>query len=195
MAELEVKNKQSQAKEGERSQSGGQIARRRESDNFPSLFDMSGGELFNMWPSMLLRRISDEMDRMMAPGSSARGSESGRGASWWPAMDISHQEGQFKVTADVPGLRPEDIKLEVTDQDLIIRGERKREQTEDKRGFYRSERSYGQFYRRIPLPDGANPDEAKASFTNGELRIDVPVAEPKRQHREIKINEGESKKK
>ena len=51
MAELEVKNKQSQAKEGERSQSAGQMARRRESENFPSLFDMSGGELFNMWPS------------------------------------------------------------------------------------------------------------------------------------------------
>ena len=90
------------------------------------------------------------------------------------------------MSADIPGLKPEDIKLEVTDQDLIIRGERKKEQTEERRGFYRSERSYGQFYRRIPLPEGANPDQAKASFTNGELRINIPVAEPKRQHREIK---------
>jgi len=193
MAELEVKSKQSQTKEGERSQSAGQIARRRESNDFPSLFDMSGGELFNMWPSMLLRRISDEMDRMMAPVSPARGSEPGRATAWRPAIDISHQEGQFSVSADIPGLKPEDIKLEVTDQDLIIRGERKKEQTEERRGFYRSERSYGQFYRRIPLPEGANPDQAKASFTNGELRINIPVAEPKRQHREIKITEGESK--
>ena len=81
MAELEVKSKQSQTREGERSQSAGQIARRRESDDFPSLFDMSGGELFNMWPSMLLRRISDEMDRMMTPVSPARGSRGCEGRS------------------------------------------------------------------------------------------------------------------
>jgi HSP20 family protein len=194
MAEMEVKNKPSKTQEQERSQSSSQLARRRDFESFPSLFDLSGGELFNVWPSMLLRRISDEMDRMMAPVSSTRGSESGRAASWWPAIEVSQQEGQLKICADIPGLKPEDIKLEVTDQDLIIRGERKKEQTDERRGFYRTERSYGQFLRRIPLPEGANPDEAKADFSNGELRINIPVSEPKRQHREIKINSGESKK-
>lgn len=191
MAEVDVKKKPSQ--EIERSQSGTGVTRWRDYPNSP-WFDFPGGELFSMRPSLLLRRISDEMDRMFASMSPQRGAEFGREGSWWPAIEVSQGGGQLSVCADIPGIKPEDVKVEIDDNDLVIRGERKQEQTERRQGHYRSERSYGEFYRRIPLPEGANPEEAKADFVNGELRVSIPVTEPERRRREIKIGSRETKK-
>jgi HSP20 family protein len=61
----------------------------------------------------------------------------------------------------------EDVRVEVTNDQLVIQGERKYEQEENKEGLYRSERRYGHFYHAIPLPDGANTEQAKAEFKNG----------------------------
>jgi HSP20 family protein len=72
----------------------------------------------------------------------------------------------------------EDIKVDLEDDSIIIRGERKSEREEDEEGYYRSERSYGSFYRRIPLPSGVDSEEANADFRNGVLEITIPA--PKR---------------
>lgn len=192
MAETMEKNKQSQGRDLERSQQASETTRSRDYDNFPSLFDLHGGELFAMRPSLFLRQLSNEMDRMLSAASPA--SAESHGGSWWPAIEVSHNEGNLNICAEIPGLKPEDVKVEVSDNDLVIRGERKQEHKDTRRGFYRSERSYGQFFRRIRLPEGANADEAKANFSSGELRITIPVAESKRRHREITIGSGESNK-
>jgi HSP20 family protein len=77
---------------------------------------------------------------------------------------------------------------------LVIQGERRQEHESKEGGRWRSERSYGQFYRAIPLPEGANTEQAKADFKNGELRITVPVERPqsKRKQIEVKAERGAS---
>jgi HSP20 family protein len=131
-----------------------------------------------------MRRFSDEMDRMF------EGGRRGELALWSPAVEVSERDGKLEIRADLPGVNEKDVKVEVTDDGLIIQGERKREHEERREGYYRSERSYGQFYRVIPLPEGANVDQARAEFRNGELRVSVPVAQQQRKSREVPISTG-----
>jgi len=130
-----------------------------------------------------MRRFSKEMDRTFGRFFTREEGES----FWSPAIEVTQGEGQLNVHADLPGLKPEDVRVEVTDDQLIIQGERKYEQEEKKKGFYRSERRYGQFYRTIPLPEGANTEQAKAHFANGVLEVGLPVPEQKSNRREIPI--------
>ena len=111
-----------------------------------------------------------------------------------PTIEASEHAGKFEVLAELPGLKQDDIKVEVTEGGLVIQGERKREHEERREGFLRSERSYGQFYRLIPLPEGANVDQARAEFRNGELRITLPVPQRQLQSREIPISAGAERK-
>ena len=69
----------------------------------------------------------------------------------------------------------DDVKVEVTDGQLTISGERKRETEERKKDFYRCEREYGRFYRSVPLPEGAKVDDVQATFDNGVLEVSVPL--------------------
>jgi HSP20 family molecular chaperone IbpA/Arc/MetJ-type ribon-helix-helix transcriptional regulator len=86
-----------------------------------------------------------------------------------PAVEVRERDGNLVVSAELPGLNKDDVKVEVTGDGLVIQGERKREQEEERGGVHRSERSYGSFYRSIPLPEGANIEQAKAQFNNGVL--------------------------
>jgi len=99
------------------------------------------------------------------------------------------------VTAELPGLKKEDVKVELTEDALIIQGERKQEHKEDHEGFHRWERSYGQFYRSIPLPEEAKTDQAKAELTDGVLKVSVPVAETKKKTtRQVPIEQSKETK-
>jgi HSP20 family protein len=75
------------------------------------------------------------------------------------------------VRADLPGLEKNDVKVDIADDVLTIQGERKQEHEEEHEGWYRSERSYGSFYRAVPLPEGTIADSAKANFKNGVLEV------------------------
>jgi HSP20 family protein len=134
-------------------------------------------------PFAVMRRFSEEMDRNFGRFF---GQEEG-GGLWAPPIEVSQEDGQLKVHAELPGLKPEDVKVEVTEDQLVIQGERKYEHEEKKKGLYRSERRYGQFYRAIPLPEGANTQQAKAQFQNGVLEISLPVPEQKSNRREIPV--------
>ena len=102
-------------------------------------------------------------------------------------MEVSQQDGNYQVRAELPGINPSDVKLELTDEALIIEGERNAETHENKGGVQLTERQYGRFYRSIPLPEGAKGEEAKARFENGVLEVTVPVQEPKETRRQIPI--------
>lgn len=97
-----------------------------------------------------------------------------------PRLDISESDDKVEVVADLPGLTEKDVELGVTDDTLTIRGEKKDERTEEKKGYYLSERSYGAFHRAVPLPPGVDADKAEARFANGVLTVTLPKADDAR---------------
>jgi HSP20 family protein len=110
-------------------------------------------------------------------------------AKWVPQIEVLHHNGQLLVRADLPGLTKEDVNVELTDDMLTISGERKEEKEEKREGFYRSERSYGNFYREIPLPEGAKTEDGAATFHNGVLEITMPVPKVETSTRKLEIKE------
>jgi HSP20 family protein len=155
-------------------------------------------------PFAFMRRFSEEMDRLfedfgfgrvrLAPEFEHGLDQLGAlaGASWAPQVEVIERDNELMIRADLPGMTKDDVKVEIADNAVVIRGERKSEREENEKGYYRSERSYGSFYRRIPLPSGVNVEEANADFRKGVLEITIPTthrAEAKRQQIEIK---GES---
>jgi HSP20 family protein len=173
---------------GERSRQGGSLSRR---GGFPSLFNLHPSELLNANPFALMRRFTDEMDRVFEGFGGLR---SGEITQWSPPVEISEKDGKLEVSVELPGVKENEVKVEVTDEGLVIQGERKREHEEKREGYYRSERIYGQFYRLVPLPENANIDQARAEFRNGELHISVPVPEQQRRRREIPVSSGGERK-
>lgn len=109
-------------------------------------------------------------------------------ALWNPQLEIFQRGGKLVVRADLPGVNKDDVHVDVEDGVLTIRGERREEREENEEGFFRSERSYGQFYRAVPLPDGVEGDKCDARYDNGVLEITMPVPkQEQRKSRRIKI--------
>ena len=82
---------------------------------------------------------------------------------------------QLVIKADLPGLRKDEVSVEIADDSVTIQGERKTEHKDEREGYFRSERSYGSFCRVIPLPEGAMTDQAKANFHDGVLEVTLPA--------------------
>lgn len=109
---------------------------------------------------------------------------------WNPEMEVETKGNEFKVMLDVPGLKKEEVTVEVGEGHLILRGERKHETEEKKEGYFKTERTYGSFYRAVPLPEGVKPEEAKAAMTDGVLTITMPMAMVTSTNRKIEIGGG-----
>ena len=114
---------------------------------------------------------------------------------WVPEIEVLRKNGEFIVRTDLPGMNKENVKVEITEKMLTISGERKDEREEKHEGFYRSERSYGAFYRQVPLPDGAKTDTAMAEFNDGvlEITMQAPKREPLIRRLDIKHGEETAK--
>ena len=95
-------------------------------------------------------------------------------AEWAPRMDVYEKDGDLVIKAELPGVKKEDIKVEIEGGDLVVRGERKAESEVREDDYYRIERTYGTFYRRLPIPFDAKSDQIKASYNDGILEIKVP---------------------
>jgi HSP20 family protein len=152
-------------------------------------------------PFSFMRRFSEEMDRLYGDLDFGLGLASGfgrefqrladlEGSMWLPQVEAFEREGKLIVRADLPGLTKNDIDVDVTDDAIKIRGERRQEKEENEEGYYRSERSYGSFYREIPLPSGVNREEANATFRNGVLEITMPA--PARQSGSRRVEIGDA---
>ena len=176
---------QSQGKEVARSSQSGGLSRR----GYDPFF-LNPREFFSANPFSLMRRMSEEMDRIFGEFGFGRGQS--EGSAWSPAIEVAERGGNYVVHAELPGLKPEDVKVELTDDALIVHGERKSEHEETRSGVRRSERRYGQFYRSIPLPEGVNAEQVRAKFENGVLEITVPVPQQQSNRREIPIQTGSS---
>jgi HSP20 family protein len=102
--------------------------------------------------------------------------------TWAPRVDVFEKSGEIVVKAELPGVEKEDVKVSIQDDDLLIEGERHAEKEIKEEDYYRMERAYGSFYRRLPMPTGVTADQIKASFTDGVLEIRIPKpaqAEPR----------------
>lgn len=106
---------------------------------------------------------------------------------WSPQAEITRRENDLLVRFDLPGVKKEDITVEIDDHRLHVHGERKHDFEEKKEGFYRSERSYGAFERWIPLPDDAKIDKAEAVFNDGVLEITMEIPKAKGKGKKLAI--------
>jgi HSP20 family protein len=94
-----------------------------------------------------------------------------------PAVEISETDGKILITAELPGLAPEDVDVELENNVLTLRGEKKEEREETEKDTYVYERNYGSFQRSFSLPTTVQEDQVKAEFKNGILRITLPKTE------------------
>jgi len=110
--------------------------------------------------------------------------------NWSPAIEVFELDNRLVTKVDLPGLKKNDIKVEVIDGYLAISGERKSEIEETKYDVYRCERSYGGFYRAVPLPEGVKLTDVKATFADGVLEVSVPLpVEPNQKAYTVEIEE------
>ena len=164
---------------------------RRPSGSSPTSWrDQYGSPNWNIDPVSQFRRLSDQMDRWFDSFGMGRSGERSESMNVWaPEMEAFLRDDQFVVRIDLPGLTKDEVNVEVTDDSLLIHGERQQTHEENRDGYYRSERTYGRFYREVPLPDGAQPESAKANYRDGVLEVSVTVP-PREVHRPRKIEIG-----
>lgn len=155
----------------------------------PSSFGFGGG------PFAALQRFADDVDRMFEDFGMPRalspwsGTAERGGAAWAPAIDVVQKDDQLVIRADVPGMKKDDLSIELAENVITIQGERKSDREEERGGVYRRERSYGSFCRVVPLPEGAITEQAKASFRDGVLEITLPVPPATTKSRKLEISE------
>jgi HSP20 family protein len=130
--------------------------------------------------ALLQRFFSDDLMNLLDEfgshrGTSATATRARKAIAWTPNIDVVHRNNELVVRADLPGVNPDDVTVEIGDNAITISGERKQEHVEEKGSVYRFERTYGAFHREIPLPEGAIADQAKAAFKDGVLAITVPA--------------------
>ena len=131
-----------------------------------------------------LRRLNAVLDEAFGGLQNDEGSTIT--AAWYPACDVFEDKEAVKIVAELPGVRPEDVKISVENNLLTIRGEKKQHAEEKSERVHRYERSYGVFERGFSLPSTVDPDKIQATYTHGVLTVTVPKAERARP-REIAV--------
>lgn len=118
-----------------------------------------------------LSELRDRLDQVFA----------GSGESWNPRIDVVKNEGEIVLRADLPGVKPDEINVEVEDGVLTVSGEHQEETEEKEERYLRRERRYGSFSRSMTLPEGVRAEEIEGNTVDGvlELRIPLPRAEQK----------------
>ena len=107
-------------------------------------------------------------------------------AAWTPAVDVFEDKEAVKIVAELPGVKPEDVKISLENQTLSVRGEKKQVAEENTERVHRYERSYGAFERTFALPGTVDADRIEATFTDGLLTVTLPKVERARP-RQIEI--------
>jgi HSP20 family protein len=133
-------------------------------------------------PFSLLRQMTSELDRVFETSAwpsfrwpILRSRPAAEAATWFPGIDVFERNNRLVTKIDLPGMKKEDVKVEVTDGHLAVSGERKTKAEEKRENYYRCEREYGSFYRAVPLPEGVKLEDVEATFADGVLEVSVPL--------------------
>jgi HSP20 family protein len=159
-------------------------------------------------PFALMRRLSDEMDRMfesfglggslfgregaspLGLGATGGGQGGGLPQLWSPHLEVCQRGDKLLIQVDLPGVRKEDVAVQIDQDEVVIQGQRRQEHETSERGFYHSERSYGSFYRTVPLPDGTDAENARATFRDGVLEIELDAPRQRQRGRTLQIQDA-----
>ena len=147
-------------------------------------------------PFALLRQMTSELDRAFEGWPPLRWPSFGalempESAAWSPKIDVVEKDNRLVTRVDLPGVKKEDVSVEVTNGHLALSGVRKRETEEKRENYYRSEREHGSFYRLVPLPEGVKLEDVKATFADGVLEVSVPMpAKAEASVRKVQIEEA-----
>ena len=139
------------------------------------------------WEPMELADVENRLSRFF--GRRTNGREDIALADWEPLADITEDEKEYVIKAELPDVKKDDVKVIVENGVLTIAGERKFEKEEKKKKYHRVERAYGSFVRSFALPDLAEADKVKAEFRDGMLTVHVPKSErAKAKQVEVKVS-------
>ncbi len=133
------------------------------------------------WREMM--RMQNELSRLFQRTFGPAPEEE---ALWMPAVDISQEGNMLKVRVDLPDVDPNNIDISVADNTLRVSGKRERKEEIKKENYFRAERTYGEFERLVELPEPVKTENVEATYKNGVLEIDLPIAEEKK-GKEIKV--------
>jgi HSP20 family protein len=128
------------------------------------------------WEPVTMNRLFNNLFDTPTGGASAA-------RRWIPAMDLAETQDAYVLRADLPGLAPEDVKIELENRVLTVSGERKSEQRSEESGWMRVERAFGAFRRSMTVPAGVDATAITAAFDNGVLTVTVPKPEQAKPHR------------
>ena len=140
-------------------------------------------------PYSMIRQFQNEVNRLFSDNTDTGGALDQSTVStsqWTPAVDIKEEEERYLITADVPGVKPDEIELTMEKGVLTIKGERKDETETKAEGYRRVERVYGTFYRRFNLPDSTDSESISATTNHGVLEVSIPK-KPTLQPRRIEV--------
>lgn len=150
--------------------------------------------LMDAWeePLSAMRRMTQEMDGVFArwlgrPAGITNWTAAGK-RSWSPPVEVARRPDKLVISADLPGIRREQVQVEINNDKLTIEGDWLPQPEDEQLQYRRSERTYGHFFRAIPLPDGIDASAASACMEDGVLEITLPVIPQQDQGRRLDIN-------
>jgi HSP20 family protein len=125
-----------------------------------------------------LYTLHDRMGQVLGRMAAFREEKSQKGKSDWnPSLDFFETEDRFEVLVELPGVSQDDVNVSIAENQLVIKGKKQKEQTDETQNLHHSERRYGKFHRVFPLPPNAVADDIKAEFKDGVLKLVIPKTE------------------
>jgi len=147
-----------------------------------------GESLLHRNPLAMMREMQRDMARWFSESTASSGD-----AEWCPAIEARRENGAIIVCAELPGVKKDDVHVEIRDNALHIEGDRKYEKKIEEKDYLLTERSYGHFERTIGLPEGADSEQIMAEMKDGILEVRIPVTETRSKTREVPILEAVKK--
>jgi HSP20 family protein len=142
----------------------------------------TGTALKRIDPFREILSLQDRMNQLFRDSFTTFGDESFATGAWAPATDIYESPNAIEMCLELPGVKKEDVRVSIENNQLTISGERRLEHADNRDGYHRLERSYGSFVRSFTVPGTIDPDKIKAEYQDGLLRLTLPKrpeAQPK----------------